>query len=192
MKLCLNPTLCLTPANHNVCRARSQCCFPTVFSYVFISTGAKGLYLLVFWRWGRAAHTMQRLANCKKGKGKRKKGMRSWKSKPCVSVLCVCIETQTWQCVSTFHSHWFGDCVPACDYLTFCSSSPASSGFDKLTSHKDSPETKKVISYRQRQINQNLPAGRVLYFYLKWSVSLTFSISFPCMSKKKPLVCDLF
>lgn len=88
MKPCLDPTLCHAPANHGVCRARSQCCFPTVFSYVFISTGVKKIVFTGLLKMRRSRTRCAKTRKLQKGKGEGKRGMRGWKSKPCLQ-CCV-------------------------------------------------------------------------------------------------------
>lgn len=81
------------PANHGVCRARSQRCFPVAFRYVFISSSLKKikkLYLPAFWRWRRGLHIVQRLPNYPpKKEWKQERGVGKAKGSFCVCAIAV-------------------------------------------------------------------------------------------------------
>lgn len=71
-----------------------------------------------FWRWGGAAHAVQRLANCKKGKGEEKRGKVGFgRSELCLlSFVCLCVcALKVGQSVPTLQL-----CVPAAASSSSC------------------------------------------------------------------------
>lgn len=124
MKLCLNPTLCHTPANHGVCRARSQCCFLTVCSYVLISTGdVDKIVFTGLLKMRQSCAGCAKTRKLQKGKEEEKRQCRVGKSKPCLQCLvCVCA-LKVRQSIPSLLLHRLCDCVPAVEssssaYLT--------------------------------------------------------------------------